>query len=70
MSEGKGSLGVVRAPIDDEHPLTSGYNSLPWKDVEKKFLIPASDTQHEDRSLLEAVVTPVQNVVEKVLRER
>ncbi len=69
MSELRGALGVIRTPIDKEHPQTASYTSLPWKDVENKFFVQES-IQGPRQHLLEAFVKPVQNVAERILRER
>ncbi len=79
MSSLKGTLGVVRVPVDGSHPLTAAYTSLAWNDISIKFieaLPPLGPQENEETQdsqvykLVESVVRPVQNVAAKVLRER
>lgn len=77
----RGNFGIVCAPVDEVHAQTANYRSLPSKDVDARFYVqeyPALVSVREGpvhsggslHSLLESIVRPVQNVANRVLRER
>jgi hypothetical protein len=77
----KGSFGIVSSPVDEVHPQTASYCSLPLKDVTAKFFVQeyvplvtvrGNSVRRSSSlySLLESIVRPIQNVTDRVIRER